>query len=499
MNGERAKPDELGEPRSDPDPPPGGTADATQDGAAQVEAEILLPTLLRDRLHPHVALLIFAACAVVLLFGFQAVARSARTLGPGHGDRVGAVLAGALLLLVPGLIASFVLPRVPHRTLTLLIVFAIGGAVRIDFLPLEPTLSDDVYRYIWDGRVQAAGLNPYGIAPVDAALDAVEAHLPATERVRDRVNHPEIATVYPPGLEVLFAVVGKLDGDLALWKRLLLLGEVLLASLLVRGLTELGRDPRLVLLYLWHPLPVFEVAWNAHAELFAVLPFVWCALLLTERKRLLGGLAFGAAVAAKILPVGFAVTLLRRGGPWAALGAVMAIAWLVSPYASSTDVERASAGLREYAGSWYFNDLLYRPLGTWLGLDPENRFATGAQWLRGALGAVWVLVAIATSKRTPVAAALALTVAFVLLTPTVHPWYLLWVLPFAVLLESRAWWLLAGTTLIAYEVVAGHHAAGVWEPRPTRALVYAAPLVWAGWSVLRERWEDRRIARGLAG
>ena len=384
------------------------------------------------------------------------------------------------------------------RLKAILLILAIGVLIRIPFLSVDPGFSDDVYRYLWDGRVQNAGLNPYGVPPADASLDRVEESWPVSERVRHRVNHPEIATVYPPGLELLFASVARLSGGLLHWKLLLLFGELCLCALLIRGLEGMGRDPRWVLLYLWHPLAVIEVAWNAHAELFAVLPFLWCAVLLTEEKRWTAGVAFGGAVAAKILPAGFGLVLLRKGGVGALLVAGAVIAWLVAPFAASTDLDRATAGLSEYAGSWYFNDLIYRPLGFLLGLDPENRYSEGARALRIAMGVAWVVVLIATSKRTPYAAALALTGAFILFSPTVHPWYLLWVLPFAVLVESRGWWLLAGTTIIAYEVQIGWRSAGVWESgEAVRALVYAGPLVVMAWVRSVEMWGSRQLARAI--
>mgnify|MGYP002639306023 CR=1 FL=1 len=441
----------------------------------------------------------FFAAALSTWLGFSLIARHAAGLEgfDGRGP-VAPILVLSLLTLAPALVAAWLLPRVRYTGPTLLLILAVGALIRVPFLSVDPGFSDDVYRYLWDGRVQEAGFNPYGVPPADPSLDAVEAEWPVAERVRHRVIHPDIATVYPPLLELLFASIARVAGGLFFWKLLLLFVELCVAVLLIRGLEGVGRDPRLVLLYLWHPLPVIEVAWNAHAEILAVLPFLWCAVLLTEGKRLTAGIAFGGAVAAKILPLGFGLVLLRKGGFGTLIVAGIVIAWLAAPFASSLDLDRATAGLREYAGSWYFNDLLYRPIGSLLGLDPENRLSEGARYLRLAMGIAWLLVVIATSKRLPYPAALALTGAFILFSPTVHPWYLLWVLPFAVLLESRGWWLLAGTTLIAYEVQIGSRAAGMWEPNDAaRWLVYAAPLVLMAWAQLAEILENRQIARQL--
>ena len=456
-------------------------------------------------LSPPVAGALFLLSALATLGGLLWIVSEAKSL-PGIGSlprggeagAVTAIIVASLVTMIPALAASWLLPRVPSPTVTLLLVFAVGGVARVAMIPVEPGFSDDVYRYLWDGRVQNAGINPYGVPPADPSLDAVEDSWPLGERIRHRVNHPEIATVYPPFLELVFAVVARIGGGLAEWKLALLIGEMLLAMLLVRGLELLGRDPRLLLLYFWHPLPLLEVSWNAHAELIAVIPFVWCAILLTEERRALAGLAWASAVAAKILPVGFGLVLLRRGGVAALFVAAAVMVWLVLPFVGSTDPERAVAGLREYSASWYFNDLIYRPLGFLLGLDPENRFSSGAQMLRWALGGLWVVVLLWTSGRAPIFAACTLAGSFALLSPTVHPWYLLWVLPFACLLEARAWWVLAGTTIIAYEVWIGEWIAGVWIPWDgTRLLVYGVPLALMAWNLLREWQENRRTSQLL--
>ncbi|MGA1202777.1 MAG: glycosyltransferase 87 family protein [Planctomycetota bacterium] len=442
---------------------------------------------------PRSSSIVLYAAAGGFLLGARGIAALASEAGDGRA--VGWLIGGSLLLLIPSLVLWQQLPRLPGRRRDLWIIIGVALLARLPLLPLEPALSDDLYRYLWDGRVQEAGLNPYGVSPLDPSLDAVEAGWPLDERVRERVNHPGIATIYPPGLELTFAAVARLGGGMELWKGALLLAEALLTLLLLRGLRLLGRDPRLVLLYLWHPLPLIEVAWSAHAELLAVLPFVWGAITLTEGRHLTAGLAIGASIAAKLLPVGFLATLLRRGGLLAALGCLAALVHFTLPYLGSTDPARAFAGLGEYAEGWYFNDLLFEPLGRILSIDPTDRTLLATRILRLALAGAWLGVALLSARQAPIASALTLTVAFVLLSPTVHPWYLLWVLPFAVLLEARPWWILAGTTLIAHEVSAGWLAAQVWSPSETRGFVYGAPLLLLAAHRGAGCWEDRRIAR----
>lgn len=443
---------------------------------------------------PRAALLAFLGAAGAALAGFTWLASLAEEL-PDPGA-MATMVPAFLLLLVPSALAAWLLPRVPADGSTFLVVLLVAAGARAVFLPVDPGLSEDVYRYLWDGRVQVSGANPYGVAPEDPALDGVEAGIPHDARVRSRLNHPEISTVYPPLLQHWFALAARLAGGVLVWKALLLIAELLVALLIVRALEHLGRDPRAVLLWLWHPLPVVEIAWNGHAEVLAVLPFLWCAVLLLEGRRAVAGVALGGAIAAKLLPIGYGLVLLRRGGVAAGLAAVATVAWLALPFAG-VDLGAAAAGLGEYAGSWYFNDLLFRPLGALLGLDPEDRSAAGTGALRMGLAGAWVAVSVAVSGRPPLVAALWTMGAFVLFSPTVHPWYLLWVLPFAAILGDRAWWLLAGTVLVAYEVRIDFLRAGVWEESPwTRVFVYAAPLALMAWSLVKSIRRPRRRPPG---
>jgi len=461
-----------------------------------------------------VPMVVLSTCAIATLLGFAWLARAAGELGginSGIGsDSIPVVLAIALVLLIPSAVVMFILPRLGSSGIALGCVFLVGLLLRVMFFPLEPGFTDDFYRYLWDGRVQASHINPYGVAPSDPALDRVENPFPKEDHVRGLVNHPQIPTVYPPQLELTFATVQRLDqrfdgvpnfglrGGLFMWKLFLLVADVCMALLLIRALEGMNSNRCWLILYWWHPLPVIETTWNAHAELIPVLFFVWCSVLLTEERRGLAGVALGGAIAAKVLPIGFLVTLFRRGKGIALMLCFATLCWLSTPF-FGVDLHSALAGLSEYAESWYFNDLVYRPLGNLLQLDPENRHSSAAQLLRMVLGIGWVSVVLMSSSRSPYSAALALTGGFVILSPTVHPWYLLWVLPFAALLRQPAWWLLAGTTLIAYEVVIGWRAAGVWEPAEgTRWLVYAAPLGLMLWGFVREILDRRETRRLLA-
>ena len=171
-------------------------------------------------------------------------------------------------------------------------VVLVAIALRVAVFPVPPTLSDDVYRYVWEGRVLAAGANPYAHAPAD----------PALARFRDadvfpRVNHPELAAVYPPLAEAGFALVARVSATPVAMKLWVLLHDVALCALLAWWCRARGGSAWDGLVYAWNPLVVVEYAGSAHHDPTGILWLV-LALALAERRR---GAASAASLAAAVL------------------------------------------------------------------------------------------------------------------------------------------------------------------------------------------------------
>jgi hypothetical protein len=283
--------------------------------------------------------------------------------------------------------------------------------------------------------------------------------------------------------------VATLGGGLTLWRVFLLLGDLGIAALLIMALRSRSLDPRLSVLYLWHPLVVVETMWSAHAETLPVLLFLGAAVLVARGKRIGAGIAIGLGGAAKLLPFGFLPFLLRRTGGFPLLVAILVASSTLIPFLS-VDLDGALDGLNTYAESWYFNDALFRPLGFVLGIDAEDRTLVSTQRLRQAMGGIWILVClgVAWRFRDPFRAGLWIAGGFVLLTPTLHPWYLLWVLPFAIVRENRPWLLLSVLVLLVYTVKYVERELGVWrEIWPTRVMEFLPPLLLFLWGLRRRR------------
>ena len=291
-------------------------------------------------------------------------------------------------------------------------------------------LSSDPYRYLWDGRVQLAGVNPYRYPPAAPELSALR-----DLDVHPNINRPTAVTVYPPGAQALFALAAMVTpGTLPGWRALLLLADAATVLLLLRLLGRLEAPAEAVLAYAWSPLVVFEGIQGGHVDL-AVIPAVLLALMWRmDGFPVRSGLALGVAVLLKLYPAVLLVAWWRRGD-WRFPGAVVTVVGLgYLPYAATVGLG-ALGFLPTYVSSPYedFNiglrALLTFPFGF---ADPPVRGAAMAL-LFGALAAT--LVWIARTGRPDAAGlwrATALAVgAYVILVPTaMHPWYVLWIVPF---------------------------------------------------------------------
>lgn len=349
-------------------------------------------------------------------------------------------------------------------------VWALAVLMRLALLPLEPALSDDVYRYLWDGHVQLNGVNPYLHAP-----DAPElvAHRTPWHSL---INNPGVPTIYPPVAQFAFLVIGLLGSSVVAAKMVWLAFDLACAWLLIRVARRTGRHPGVVgLLYLWSPLLVVETAWSGHLEPLGLAAMA--AVLLASHPgrtspadsgawRPAGRVGAALAVSAlvKFAPLAAGPALLRRHGVRFALAvlAVMVLGYL--PYAGAG--AGLWTGLTVYAEHWRFNDGLFVLL---------DRLFVGPLAPRWAAAAI-VLGVMGWTVRRRMDAEQALTWVLgtgIALSPTVHPWYVLWMLPLAALRSNWAWLYLSGSVFLAYWGSDTFRSTGVWpEPVLVRLLIW---------------------------
>lgn len=394
----------------------------------------------------------------------------------------------ATVLVLAGAAAAFVLALVrlgassPPRSA----VLGVAALLRLCLLPLPPTLSDDVHRYLWDGRVASAGRNPYFLAPDDPALADLR------DDRWERVAHREVETVYPPLAIAAFSIAARAPRPVLAWKAMLAVVDLLSCALLLRLARARGAPSGRVLAYAWNPLVVVEVAGMGHVDALGVLPLVAGALFLVEampegrdrlapdpaiarRRSLAAGAALALAALAKLVPV-LLLGAWTRAAPRRSLCVVAAVAVVVLatvPFA--VGAPGAPPGLVTYAVSWEWNGPLFEPL--WRGLDR----ASAASWVKQLLDDLkqstghddlwnrlypfvypqflakvvlavallgWVVAVTLRRPPDPIDAAFRVFAGVLMTSATVYPWYALWVLPWAAL-QWRVPWLVLSLSLLA--------------------------------------------------
>ncbi|MCB8878305.1 hypothetical protein [Acidisoma silvae] len=228
---------------------------------------------------------------------------------------------------------------------TIWLVLGVAILLRLALLTTPPMLSTDIYRYVWDGRVQAHDINPYRYIPADPKLADLR-----DGTVYSHINRKEYArTIYPPFAEMIFGLAGRLwDGVTGIRLAMLACEALGIASML--WLLALAGLPRArILIYAWNPLALWSFASDGHVDAIAV-GFVGLALLLRAKRRNgWAGAALAGAVMAKFLPIVVAPALLRGGRFWRPTLAGLAV--ILAAYAVYISAGRHVLGFLPTYGS----------------------------------------------------------------------------------------------------------------------------------------------------
>jgi alpha-1,6-mannosyltransferase len=333
------------------------------------------------------------------------------------GDRGGpafmasvAVAGVAYLLAIRELFSTTQFPR--HVILMGLVLSAVW---HIQFLRVPPGPDDDIHRYLWDGRVQRLGYNPYTVVPDDPALAALH-----TSETR-ALNNPYLPSPYPAGAELFFRAVTAVHESIFALKVAFVVCDLAVVLLLLYVLRVIRQGEHWVLAYAWHPLLATEVAGSGHVDIVGALLLLVSAAALCRRRRTLAALAFALAVAVKFLPIVLLPLYWKRIRIRDALLALIVVGALYVPFLSHGRIPTGSLGT--YVHSFRFNDPVFAAL---------ERVATPQ--IVAAIAMLMGFVTALFSRRKAAACspdAFAWPMAASLLcAPVVYPWYLLWLLPF---------------------------------------------------------------------
>ena len=290
------------------------------------------------------------------------------------------------------------------------------------FLRLPPGPDDDVHRYLWDGRVQRFGYNPYLVVPSDPAFRAL--HNAETRTL----NHPDLPSPYPAGAELFFRAVTAIHESVFALKVAFVLCDFAIMLVLLDVLRRNQQPAHWVLAFAWNPLLAIEVAGSGHIDIVGALLLLLSFAALLRGWRRVAAAAFALAIAVKFLPIVLLPLLWKRLRVRDGALAAVVFVLLYVPFLNHGRIPLGSLGT--YVQSFRFNDPVFPAVEQ----VSSPQIAVGLAVLVGLVIAVWLRRRSVDCART--AAALAWPMAASLLcAPVIYPWYLLWLLPF---LRSRS-------------------------------------------------------------
>lgn len=391
-----------------------------------------------------IALLIVGA----VLVGSTALGSLALHEGYHTGLVVLTILQGSVFAFAVFRVWSWHPGRMASARRTLLFILVVAVLIRL--LPLFALPhSTDIYRYVWDGRVQAEGINPYRYIPADPAL----AHL-RDETIYPGINRKEYAhTIYPPAAQIVFLAATRLGENLTAMKLAMLAFEALAVWAVLALLQARGLPRVLVLPLAWHPLAVWEVAGSGHLDIVATA-FMMLAILAAGRKRQgVAGAALALTACTKFFPLAIAPALWRRWD-WTMPAAFLAVAVaLYLPYLSVGG--QVFGFLGGYAGEGGLDTgygFLIPAILIRLGLESSAMaiFLPCAAVLLGALA--WRSVFRQSPQTADIRGAFQIVLACTVLISPHHAWYFLWFVPFLCFIRSPAALYLTLSAVALYRV-----------------------------------------------
>ncbi|MCE9593107.1 MAG: hypothetical protein K8S98_02840 [Planctomycetes bacterium] len=413
---------------------------------------------------------------LALFLGLAASLGAVAWLGPIDRARTPLILAwmaGQALWLVALARAE----RAPLATWAVL-----GGALllRLIALTTDARLSDDVYRYLWEGELVSEGTSPWAFtadSPEFAAVRARHADL------YPKVNHPDVAAVYPPLYEAALATIARgsrllpasafanpIERGVFGFRLALTAADLAVAAALVVLCRRRGRPGAAALAWAWSPLVALEFAGASHMDALPIALWVGGLAVLARNQKSLAGLALvGAAGAVKYLAFISTAFFAREDRSLRPLwiAALVTLASLAVFVGMDHGASGFLGGISEYTFRWETHNLVYRFVEGFFGRfaaydehwsDPRRlaRALIAAAWL--GYGA-WLFL----RRVEPIVASGRMIGAFLVLSPTLHPWYATWVLPFVALEPRWSWRVLLAVLPLSYWPLPGWIHDGVWR------------------------------------
>jgi hypothetical protein len=365
------------------------------------------------------------------------------------------------------LVAVIVLIKTELSKAQIISVLLIFFLIKILFISTEPIGSDDYYRYLWDGKVQSNGINPYLYSPDDQSLNPFHSEL-----LPEKVSYPQIRTIYFPVSQFLFTLAYSISGENAIGlKIILLLAELLILISLNYLLKRLSMDLKYILVYAVLPLVFFQFFIDAHVDLTGVALMLASITLYFYDKKIFSYLLLGLSISVKptgLLLIPFLFQNEQKFIEKIKSVFIPIIVFIITflPYVfTATPLDT----LINFTAKWTFNGMIFNILNIFLSNNLSIRFLCGILFLL-------VFIFLFISKIDSLKKVYLSLFLLMIFSPVVHPWYLIW---FAVLLpvirSYSGFYFVAAISLTSITVVT-FQTIGFWQENTLVLFIEYLPL-----------------------
>lgn len=361
-----------------------------------------------------------------------------------------------------------------NRNLIIFWVYTISIRFLVLFIPIG--LSDDVYRYVWDGHIQHNGINPYLFSPDHVSLD------PYRTNWSSNINNPHINSPYPPFAQILFFIITSFTSDIGLsiiLIRIMIVGFDLGTIIIVKMiLKHFSLPQRRIVIYAWSPLVIFEFAGNGHidsiAVFFSLLALYFILAKVNPRYKIISPISLSIAFMSKVYPIILLPYLVTKWNLKEFFTFLFTTIILVLPFTNNGINPFYPKGQQSFVRYFNFNESVFRIYENYLGTyfnDPEkiarNHYIILMIIVSGLLYAQYIsLSRIANQTKINInifSSFRYILLIALLLSPDVQPWYVIWMLPLAVIFYDWVIIAFSMSVLISYQIYPEYDRTGIWH------------------------------------
>ncbi|MEW6195875.1 MAG: hypothetical protein AB1521_12055 [Bacteroidota bacterium] len=352
------------------------------------------------------------------------------------------------------LIFSLYLQKKELNNKELFLIISIVLLAKLSFLNTDPIGSEDIYRYIWDGKLQANGINPYRYIPTDSAMSHLHsALLPA------KVNFPGLKTIYFPFSEWLFYISYKISGE-AVWgfKLILLLFEIFTILFILLLLRQLKKEKKYILLYLLCPLTIFQFSIDAHLDGLGITLLAAALYFHFSGKKFASLVLLGISLSIKPIGVLFLPILFIEQKKIFDKISIIVLPFLIFgiqfiPYIFTSNPFEA---LFIYTANWSFNGFIFKLIYILIQNNQTTRLVCS-------LLLIIALITLYLSKKETLPKFYFATLLLFIFSPVVHTWYIGWIVLLASTTNYKSGIMLAALSSLTSVTIYNYILHGVWR------------------------------------